>query len=102
MFQGRSKVQSYQAAYVLQGFSTVFYVVFAVVFCMFTVSITVKYLRATSVDIYAGDSVASPSFLSLSPTIQKVAFGIALPNFLMAGALYAHTASSKLASLYAQ
>jgi len=64
------------AAYTLQGFATAFYAVFA----------AVTY-------VYLGSTVASPSFSSLEITWQKVAYGIALPNFLIAGSLYAHTAS---------
>jgi len=65
-----------KAAYTLQGFATTFYAVFA----------AITY-------IYLGNAVLSPSFLSLGPKWQKVAFGIAIPNFLIAGSLYAHTAS---------
>ncbi|KAK0897444.1 gamma-tubulin [Friedmanniomyces endolithicus] len=65
-----------KAAYTLQGFATAFYAVFA----------AVTY-------VYLGSTVASPSFSSLEITWQKVAYGIALPNFLIAGSLYAHTAS---------
>ncbi|KAF4304774.1 hypothetical protein GTA08_BOTSDO08266 [Botryosphaeria dothidea] len=65
-----------KAAYLLQGFATTFYVVFAAV-----------------VYVYIGNDVASPAFSSLSPKWMKAAYGIALPNFLIAGALYSHTAS---------
>lgn len=65
-----------KAAYTLQGFATTYYVVFAIV----------SY-------VYLGPSVTSPSFSSLPTKWAKVAYGIALPNFLIAGALYAHTAS---------
>lgn len=65
-----------KAAYLLQGFATTFYAVFAVV-----------------VYVYVGNDVASPAFSSLSPKWMKAAYGIALPNFLIAGALYSHTAS---------
>ncbi|KAJ6438790.1 amino acid transporter [Purpureocillium lavendulum] len=67
---------SMRAAYTLQTFATVFYAVFA--------GVTYGYI---------GSTVMSPSFSSLSPYWQKVSYGIALPNFLLAGALYAHTAS---------
>ena len=63
-------------AYTLQTFATTFYAVFA----------AITY-------VYLGNSVQSPSFSSLAPVWQKAAYGIALPNFLMAGALYAHTAA---------
>jgi amino acid permease len=65
-----------KAAYVLQGFATTFYAVFAAV--MYA---------------YLGPTVQSPAFSSLHPTWMKAAYGIAIPNFLIAGSLYAHTAS---------
>ncbi|KAK3075469.1 hypothetical protein LTR53_001177 [Teratosphaeriaceae sp. CCFEE 6253] len=65
-----------KAAYTLQGFATTFYAVFA----------AITY-------VYLGSTVTSPSFSSLDPVWQKAAYGIALPNFLIAGSLYAHTAS---------
>jgi hypothetical protein len=65
-----------KAAYVLQGFATTFYAVFAVVMY-----------------VYIGPTVASPAFSSLEPKWQKAAYGIAIPNFLIAGSLYAHTAA---------
>ncbi|KAH8808781.1 transmembrane amino acid transporter [Xylogone sp. PMI_703] len=68
-----------KAAYVLQGFATTFYVVFAVVSFW-----------------YLGSTVASPSFSSLSIKWQKAAYAIAIPNFLIAGSLYAHTAAKLL------
>ncbi|KAJ7048016.1 transmembrane amino acid transporter protein-domain-containing protein, partial [Mycena amicta] len=68
-----------KAAWVLQGFSTVFYTIFAVV-----------------IYVYIGNSVASPALLSLDETWAKVAFGLALPNFLIAGGLYSHTAAKIL------
>ena len=67
-----------KAAYTLQGFATVYYTVFAIVMY-----------------VYLGPSVASPAFSSLPPKWQKATYGIALPNFLVAGSLYAHT-SAKL------
>jgi hypothetical protein len=57
-----------KAAYMLQGFATVYYTVFVVVMY-----------------VYLGALVKW----------QKVTYGIALPNFLIAGSLYAHT-STKL------
>ena len=65
-----------KAAYTLQGFATTFYALFA--------AVTYAYL---------GNSVTSPSFSSLETKWQKAAYGIALPNFLIAGSLYSHTAS---------
>ena len=68
-----------KAAYTLQGFATTFYAVFAVV-----------------VYVYVGDNVASPAFSSLETKWMKAAYGIAIPNLLIAGSLYAHTASKLL------
>lgn len=65
-----------KAAYTLQTFATTFYAVFA----------AVTY-------VYIGNSVASPAFSSLDTVWMKAAYGIAIPNFLIAGSLYAHTAS---------
>jgi hypothetical protein len=63
-----------KAAYTLQATATSYYVIFA----------AITY-------VYIGNTVASPSFSSLPPVWQKAAYGIALPNFLIAGSLYAHT-----------
>ncbi|KAL8966716.1 MAG: hypothetical protein Q9183_003242, partial [Haloplaca sp. 2 TL-2023] len=65
-----------KAAYTLQIFATTFYCVFA----------AVTY-------IYLGPDVASPSFTSLPTKWSKAAYGIAIPNFLIAGSLYSHTAA---------
>ncbi|KAJ3801680.1 transmembrane amino acid transporter protein-domain-containing protein [Lentinula aff. detonsa] len=46
--------------------------------------------------LYAGNTVQSPAFLSLSPKWAKAAFAIALGNFLIAGALYIHAAAKLL------
>lgn len=70
---------SFQAAYTLQGFATTFYTVFAIV-----------------TYFYVGKTVASPSFSSLPPVWAKAAYGIAIPNFLIAGSLYSHTAAKLL------
>jgi len=72
----RKPQDAMKAAYTLQSFATTFYAVFA----------AVTY-------VYLGSTVTSPSFSSLEPTWQKAAYGLALPNFLIAGSLYAHTAS---------
>jgi len=68
-----------RAAYVLQIFATSFYVVFAAV-----------------IYIYIGPTVSSPAFSSLPPKWEKAAYGIAIPNFLIAGSLYSHTAAKLL------
>lgn len=68
-----------KAAYTLQIFATTFYAVFA----------AVTY-------IYLGPAVASPSFSSLPLKWSKAAYGIAIPNFLIAGSLYSHTAAKLL------
>ncbi|KAI0517596.1 transmembrane amino acid transporter [Xylaria bambusicola] len=65
-----------KAAYVLQIVATSLYVVFAVV----------SYW-------YIGSGISSPSLLSLSPLFSKISFGLAIPNFFIAGSLYSHTAS---------
>ncbi|MCJ1359974.1 MAG: hypothetical protein MMC33_009977 [Icmadophila ericetorum] len=65
-----------KAAWTLQGFATTFYTVFAVV-----------------TYVYIGNGVESPSFGSLPPVWSKAAYGIAIPNFLIAGSLYSHTAA---------
>lgn len=72
----RNPKDAMKAAYVLQGFATAYYAVFAIV-----------------THWYLGDSVVSPSFSSLPEKWQKAAFGIAIPNFLIAGSLYSHTAA---------
>ena len=46
--------------------------------------------------VYLGDSVMSPAFGSLETKWAKAAYGIAIPNFLIAGSLYTHTASKLL------
>jgi hypothetical protein len=65
-----------KAAWVLQITATSLYIVFA----------AVSYW-------YIGSDVNSPSLLSLSPLWSKIAFGLAIPNFFIAGSLYSHTAS---------
>jgi amino acid permease len=72
----RKPADAMKAAYTLQSFATTFYTVFAIV----------SY-------VYLGNGVASPAFSSLSTKWAKAAYGIALPNFLIAGSLYSHTAS---------
>ncbi|KAF2087304.1 transmembrane amino acid transporter [Saccharata proteae CBS 121410] len=65
-----------KAAYTLQGFATTFYALFAAILY-----------------VYVGNDVASPAFSSLSPKWMKAAYGIAIPNFIIAGALCSHTAA---------
>lgn len=43
--------------------------------------------------VYLGPTVTSPAFSSLPTKWAKVTYGIALPNFLIAGSLYSHTAA---------
>ena len=68
-----------RAAWVLQTFATGFYVVFAAVLY-----------------VYVGPNVESPAFTSLPTKWRKAAYGIAIPNFLIAGSLYSHTAAKLL------
>ena len=76
MSEMRHPKDAKKSAAVLQVFATVFYAVFAIVnYC------------------YLGNDVQSPSFLSLSPKWAKVVWGLFLPNMLIAGALYNHTAA---------
>ncbi len=75
----RDPRRAMRAAWALQIFATVFYIAFAVVLY-----------------IYVGSSVASPAFTSLPVKWQKVAYGIAIPNFLIAGSLNTHTAAKLL------
>jgi hypothetical protein len=72
----RNPHDAMKAAYTLQIFATTFYTIFAIV----------TYL-------YIGSAVASPAFSSLPPVWAKAAYGIAVPNFLIAGSLYSHTAA---------
>ncbi|KAF8898522.1 transmembrane amino acid transporter protein-domain-containing protein [Infundibulicybe gibba] len=72
----RNPHEAMKAAWVLQGFATLLYVVFAVVMY-----------------IYIGNTINSPAFFSLPPVWAKASFGIALANFLIAGGLYSHTAA---------
>lgn len=75
----RNPRDAMKAAYTLQIFATAFYTVFAIV-----------------TYFYIGSTVASPSFSSLSPVWAKATYGIAIPNFLIAGSLYSHTAAKLL------
>ncbi|KAF2154018.1 amino acid transporter [Myriangium duriaei CBS 260.36] len=75
----REPQKAMRAAYTLQGTATTFYAVFA--------GVTYAYL---------GSQVQSPSFSSLDTKWKKAAYGIAIPNFLIAGSLYSHTASKLL------
>jgi len=65
-----------KAAWVLQTFSTIFYVVFSVV-----------------VYVYVGSTVQSPALFSLPPIWSKISFGIGLGNFLVSASLCSHTAA---------
>ncbi|KAK4998787.1 hypothetical protein LTR66_002052 [Elasticomyces elasticus] len=68
-----------KAAWALQIFATTFYAVFAVV--------TYYYL---------GNNVQNPSVLSLSLKWAKATWGLLLPNILVGGSLYNHTAAKIL------
>ena len=62
-----------KAAWVLQTSATTLYAVFAII-----------------VYIYIGNTVASPSFSSLEDVWMKAAYGIAIPNFIIAGKVLRH------------
>ncbi|KZV69479.1 hypothetical protein PENSPDRAFT_633005 [Peniophora sp. CONT] len=68
-----------KAAWALQGSSTIYYIIFSVV-----------------IYVYLGSAVQSPALLSLPPVWAKITFAIGMVNFLIAGALYAHTAAKIL------
>lgn len=76
MSEMRRPQDAIKAAYTLQGVATTYYAIFA--------AVTYGFI---------GSAVLSPSFSSLPPVWAKAAYGIALPNLLVAGALYVHTAS---------
>lgn len=65
-----------RAAWVLQTSATALYIIFAAVMY-----------------VYIGPEVASPVFSSLPTKWQKAAYAIAIPNFLISGSLYSHTAA---------
>lgn len=65
-----------RAAWVLQTFATGIYIIFAVVLY-----------------VYVGNGVTAPAFSSLPIKWQKAAYALAIPNFLIAGSLYSHTAA---------
>lgn len=72
----REPQDAMKAAWCLQGFATIYYVIFSVV-----------------IYVYIGSTVASPALLSLPPIWAKAAFAVGLGNFLVSGALYTHTAA---------
>ncbi|EIM82819.1 uncharacterized protein STEHIDRAFT_102221 [Stereum hirsutum FP-91666 SS1] len=75
----RHPEEAMKSAWMLQGFSTIFYVIFS-----------------TVIYVYIGSTVQSPALLSLPPVWSKITFGIALLSFLMqvsTGALCSHTAA---------
>ncbi|EIW86487.1 hypothetical protein CONPUDRAFT_86456 [Coniophora puteana RWD-64-598 SS2] len=65
-----------KAAWCLQTFATIFYVVFSVVLY-----------------VYIGNTVQSPALFSLPPIWAKVTFGVALGNFIFSAAICSHTAA---------
>ncbi|KAI1477595.1 transmembrane amino acid transporter protein-domain-containing protein [Daldinia eschscholtzii] len=72
----RNPKEAMKSAWTLQIVATSFYIAFAVVTYW-----------------YIGQGVSSPSLLSLSPLWSKVSFGLAIPNFFIAGSLNLHTAA---------
>ena len=72
----RNPLDASKAAWCLQTVATTFYAVFAVViYC------------------YIGSTVPSPAYSGLSTKWAKAAWGLAIPNLLVAGSLYNHTAA---------
>ncbi|KAI5266802.1 putative amino acid transporter [Aureobasidium subglaciale] len=45
---------------------------------------------------FAGTDVKSPAIGSASPTVRKVAYGIAIPTIVVAGVIYAHVATKNV------
>ena len=72
----RKPTDAPKAAWCLQTLATTFYVVFAVVMY-----------------VYIGDKVPNPAYSGLGTKWAKAAWGLAIPNLLVAGALYNHTAA---------
>ncbi|KAI1464543.1 transmembrane amino acid transporter protein-domain-containing protein [Daldinia caldariorum] len=72
----RNPKDAMKAAWTLQIVATSFYIAFAVVTYW-----------------YIGKGVSSPSLLSLSTLWSKISFGLAIPNFFIAGSLNLHTAA---------
>ena len=72
----RDPTQAPKAAWCLQTVATVFYAIFASV-----------------IYVFLGDEVPSPAYSGLSTKWAKAAWGLAIPNLLVAGALYNHTAA---------
>jgi hypothetical protein len=52
---------------------------------MQTLAVSFYMLISAVIYYYAGPSVASPALGSASPTVRKIAFGIALPTIVVAG-----------------
>lgn len=65
-----------KALYLLQGVDT----------CMYLIVAIVTYR-------YAGDTVTSPALGSTGPTLQKVAYGVAIPTIVGAGVINGHVAA---------
>ena len=72
----KDPTQAPKAAWCLQTVATTFYAVFAAV-----------------IYVYLGDKVPSPAYSGLATVWAKAAWGLAIPNLLVAGALYNHTAA---------
>lgn len=51
---------------------------------------TLYLVSAIVIYVYAGDQVVSPALGSASPTVAKVAWGLAIPTILIAAVIYAH------------
>jgi hypothetical protein len=53
-------------------------------------------LTAVVIYRYGGDGVASPAFLSTSPVVSKVAFGIAIGTIVIAGVIIGHVGAKTI------
>ena len=49
---------------------------------------------------YCGQYVASPSLASAGGTLEKVAYGISIPGFIMTSTLWVHLAAKFVSDIY--
>ncbi|GAM82804.1 hypothetical protein ANO11243_007900 [Dothideomycetidae sp. 11243] len=55
-----------------------------------TLCVTAYVVVAVVIYAYAGNTVASPALSSTTPTVRKVAYGVAIPTIVVAGVVNAH------------